>query len=271
MANTNEPFRRVGSNSWKELLDAVNDKLENPPSDTECEPISTIDIPDECHRWSKDDIQEVHDKLNEMPGDCFDFQAIPDLWKKSIIDDVENQLDNAWCDCEAEGCTTDTLDAEKAKTGTTTSLGSLPPVLWTNCEDFADPGNNILYTEDGSLIEQGRFLDPCTSLDGVQISVAGVNGRSVSFGTSISAGGTPIPAFSAPVKCDGTIDLGCDGPHQVLIPHQRFGNCSIISSFACGTVNCDNIFAAALAQFASDPTTFVFMTLKFNGATCVGC
>jgi len=102
MANTNEPFRRVGANSWKELLDQVNLKLQDPPAG--CDAIDEIGVPEECHRWSKGDIQEVHDKLNQMPGDCFTFQSIPDLWKKSIIDDVEGQLENSWCDCDDEDC-----------------------------------------------------------------------------------------------------------------------------------------------------------------------
>lgn len=102
MANTNEPFRRIGSNSWEELLTKVNEVFQDPPDG--CDPIDEIETPEECHRWAKEDIQEVHDKMNEMPGDCFEFEPIPDLWKKSIIDNIEEQLENAWCDCEDEDC-----------------------------------------------------------------------------------------------------------------------------------------------------------------------
>lgn len=102
MANSNEPFRRVGSNSWGELLVKVNEVLEDP--DDGCDPIEPIEIPPECHRWSKQDIQDVHDKMNEMPGECFEFQPIPDLWKTEIITDIEAQLENAWCDCDDEDC-----------------------------------------------------------------------------------------------------------------------------------------------------------------------
>lgn len=98
MANTNKPYRRVGSNSWQELLDQVNDKLQNPSSG--CEPIEPIETRDPPQRWAKSHVREVHDKLNEMPGDCFEFEEIPDLWKISIIDDIESQLENAWCECE---------------------------------------------------------------------------------------------------------------------------------------------------------------------------
>ncbi len=98
MANTANPYRRIGANSWQELLDQVNDKLQNPKAG--CDPIDEIEAPEESHLWAKEDIQEVHDKLNEMPGDCFEFEDIPDLWKISIIEDIEDQLEEAWCDCE---------------------------------------------------------------------------------------------------------------------------------------------------------------------------
>lgn len=98
MANSNDPYRRLGTNSWQELLDQVNNVLQNPPAG--CDPIDTIDGPDPEHKWSKEDITEVHDTLNTMPGNCFTFQEIPDKWKVSIIEDIEDQLSNAWCDCE---------------------------------------------------------------------------------------------------------------------------------------------------------------------------
>jgi hypothetical protein len=100
MANSNEPYRRLGTNSWQELLDQVNTVLQNPPPG--CDPIDTIDGPDPEHKWSKGDIIEVHDRLNTMPGDCFTFQPIPDKWKVSIIEGIEDQLSNAWCDCRDE-------------------------------------------------------------------------------------------------------------------------------------------------------------------------
>ncbi len=105
MANSINPYRRVGNNSWQELLDQVNDELQNP--EPGCDAIDPIEIPAPMHRWAKSDIREVHDKLDEMPTDCFDFAAIPDLWKVSIIDDIEDQLGEAWCDCGDEQCCSD--------------------------------------------------------------------------------------------------------------------------------------------------------------------
>jgi len=115
MANTSQPYRRVGANSWEELINKVNDVLENP--DDGCDPIEPLEVPEAPHRWAKSDIREVHDRLNEMPGDCFEFDPIPDLWKKSIIDNIEEQLENAWCECEGcEPCQVESLDWETIHT-----------------------------------------------------------------------------------------------------------------------------------------------------------
>jgi len=271
MPNPNKPFRRTGSNSWEELLDKVNDKLQNPPEDTDCEAIDEIDIPDAPHRWAKSDIREVHDALNEMPGDCFNFQEIPDLWRNSTIKDIEDQLDNSWCDCESE-CTQEDQDAQRALDGTITVLGTLPPVLWTNCEAFKDPGSNILWTEDGSITDQGHFFDFCDTINGSQVGDPGFAGRFVRLG-SRNVGDTGIGTIIfAAVNCEGIVEIpSCAGPHSVAIPFQRFGNCPNLSFLACGTPGCDTIFNDALILFASDPTREVVMQLSFSAAVCEEC
>lgn len=126
MANSSSPFRRVGENSWEELLNQVNFELQNPPEDTDCEPIDEIPTPEECHRWAKSDIREVHDKLNEMDTDCFDFEDIPDLWKVSIITDIESQLPNAWCDCEDDEICCEPCSNARDDSFTIEFLGSFP-------------------------------------------------------------------------------------------------------------------------------------------------
>lgn len=106
MADANTPFKRLGEgeNSWEDLLIKVNQELENPPEDTDCEPIEPIEVPDSMHRWAKSDVREVHDKLKEMPQDCFTFEEIPNLWRVSTIREIEDQLENSWCDCKSEFC-----------------------------------------------------------------------------------------------------------------------------------------------------------------------
>lgn len=146
MADSNSPYRRTGGNSWEELLDQVNEELENPPEGSSCDPISPIDTPDECHRWSKSDIREVHDKLDEMPEDCFDFEDIPDLWKVSIIEDIEDQLGEAWCDCEdeevcCEPCTNAGDQFEQFLGGEQCCAGCETPCTDNFCSSPACQGN----------------------------------------------------------------------------------------------------------------------------------
>jgi len=84
---------------WNSLLDAVNGILEDPPEDTDCDPVSTIPhVPPE-YRWGKGDIRAVHDKLKQTCPDIT-FDEIPETWKESIIGEILGKLGQAWCDCE---------------------------------------------------------------------------------------------------------------------------------------------------------------------------
>ena len=108
MANTDKPYRRLEGdtpgNSWGELIDDVNDELENPPDG--CDPIEPIEATKKDHVWAKKDIEEVQDKLDEMPTNCFTWDEIPDKWEIGIIEEIEEKLfgfgeiQNVWCDCD---------------------------------------------------------------------------------------------------------------------------------------------------------------------------
>ncbi len=157
MANSSSPFRRTGENSWEDLLNQVNFELQNPPEDTDCEPIDEIPTPEPCHRWAKSDIREVHDKLDEMDTDCFDFEDIPDLWKVSIITDIESQLPNAWCDCDDdEICCEPCSNARDLPTFVIEFLGSFPKgglcctpaSSCPTCKFLNDPGPTVACAED---------------------------------------------------------------------------------------------------------------------------
>ena len=152
MANTSDPYRRLGSNSWEELLDQVNDELQNPPSG--CDPLDPIDTPGEDHRWAKSDIREVHDKLDEMPGDCFTFEDVPDLWKISIIEDIEGQLSEAWCDCGEERCCYDCPNCEVGVFETTfLTTETVGPNDCTGCSTTPADSTNC------QTIKQGAYTD----------------------------------------------------------------------------------------------------------------
>lgn len=155
MANTSSPYRRVGVNSWGELLNKVNEELENPPVDADCEAIDPIPIPDPMHRWAKSDIREVHDKLNEMPEDCFTFDPIPDLWKIGIIQDIEDQLGESWCDCDEEQCCFPCPDCGQTST---TFLGT-ESVDANNCTECGSSP----ATRDACIDIQENEYDPARS------------------------------------------------------------------------------------------------------------
>lgn len=87
--------------NWNELIDRVNDVLQNPPTGTDCEPIDPVEHVGSSHIWTKRDIQGVEDAIAQTCPDI-SFDAIPELWQQSIIDDINAALDQAWCDCENE-------------------------------------------------------------------------------------------------------------------------------------------------------------------------
>lgn len=80
--------------AWNAVISKVNEDRENPPEDSDCDPLDPIDCVEEDHIWTKEDIQAVHDAIDEM---CpFDWEDVPDYWKKEIIDEIEEALDRDW-------------------------------------------------------------------------------------------------------------------------------------------------------------------------------
>jgi len=84
---------------WNDLIAAVNDTLQNPPENTDCDPIGPIDEVDPDHIWTKSDVLEVQGALQQTCPDI-SFDDIPDLWKQSIIDEINDAIGQAWCNCE---------------------------------------------------------------------------------------------------------------------------------------------------------------------------
>jgi hypothetical protein len=86
---------------WNELVGDVNDILQNPPANTDCEPISPIDEVSDPHRWAVADVEEVRDKLQETCA-SISFSTELVLWEEDIIDEIADQMGDAWCDCEED-------------------------------------------------------------------------------------------------------------------------------------------------------------------------
>lgn len=87
----------IDADGWNELLEDVNEILENP--DPGCEPIEPIELVTDPHLWSVEDVEEVRNKLIET---CPDISFVEDLviWHPEIIDEIEAEMEKAWCDCE---------------------------------------------------------------------------------------------------------------------------------------------------------------------------
>jgi hypothetical protein len=87
---------------WNLLIRDVNDILQGPPEgSTNCDPIDPIDEVTDPHIWAIADVTEMRDKLKETCPDI-DFSEELVLWKEAIIDEIEEQMEEAWCNCETE-------------------------------------------------------------------------------------------------------------------------------------------------------------------------
>ena len=97
--DTGKPF---SIDNWNTLIQDVNEILENPPEGSECEPLDPLDEVTDPHIWAVEDVEEVREALEETcPEIAFDTDLI--LWKYEIIDEIEEQMVLAWCNCEDLG------------------------------------------------------------------------------------------------------------------------------------------------------------------------
>ncbi len=90
---------------WNLLVTDVNEILQNPPAGTDCEPVAPLDEVTDPHRWAVEDIEDMRNALIETcPDISFETELV--LWKAEIIDEIEFQMEYAWCACLGESnCT----------------------------------------------------------------------------------------------------------------------------------------------------------------------
>lgn len=150
------PYKR---SDWNGLVDEVNDVLSNPPANTDCEPVATIEHVGPQHRWAKSDIREMQDAIMETcPSITFD--EINDLWRQSTIDEIREKLGQAWCDCEEEDdCETDLANEHMSEFILYTGP---PPRVLSPC--YGDPG-------------AGPYVSACSLYDGMQVGRSGIYDR----------------------------------------------------------------------------------------------
>jgi hypothetical protein len=87
--------------AWNGIIDRVNDLCENPPEDTDCEPLEPLEHVDPEHIWTTGDIDQVREKLMEICKDN-EFEEELDLWRQKTIDEIEEAISAGWCDCEED-------------------------------------------------------------------------------------------------------------------------------------------------------------------------
>jgi len=101
--------------AWNAVIRKVNEERENPPEDTNCDELEPIDEVEEDHIWTKQDVEELREAIDEM---C-EFAWIEELefWHDAILTEIDEALDRelgGWGDeeecCKAE-CVPDCSNA----------------------------------------------------------------------------------------------------------------------------------------------------------------
>ena len=87
---------------WNLLIQDVNNILQNPPAGTNCQPITTLQTVSDPHKWSTTDVTQVRNALKATCSSIA-FTAPLVMWKTGIIDEIESQLSQAWCNCTPMG------------------------------------------------------------------------------------------------------------------------------------------------------------------------
>lgn len=128
------PFKR---DDWNALIDDVNEVITHPPADTDCEPRPALEHVGPNTIWRKSHIREVQEAIKATCSEI-QFDTIPDLWQQSILDEIRNKLEQAWCDCEPddEPCTQAKIQAEHGAQFSIFQNG--PPRINCNGDDGVD-------------------------------------------------------------------------------------------------------------------------------------
>ncbi len=96
-----KPFSRE---NWNKLIQDINDMIEDPPGD--CPPLEPLEEAEENHIWTKKDVEDVRDKLEEMcPNNEFE-EDLDKPWNTAIIDELEDNM--KFCDCGIDEYSLDT-------------------------------------------------------------------------------------------------------------------------------------------------------------------
>lgn len=236
------PFTRA---EWNAIIAEVNGIRASPPADTDCEPLPAIDEVGLLHRWSKADIQAVQEALTETcPSITWD--TIPELWKQSIIDEIEAKYAQAWCDCEDD----DECDPmqEDGDEFVVYDLGG--PQVLSDCSGY-NTGDETVTA--------------CSLISGMTVGASGIYGRVWQLYRRDN-GTDYVSETTGTVNCEGQVV--CFGTHDLTI-HYGTG---VFCGGSCGTPLCEGLIADAEANLGSHPTQSSEYVLRvLGGDFCDEC
>lgn len=241
------PFTRE---DWNNIINSVNGVITNAPAETDCESLPPIDTVGPGHLWSKSDIQEVQDALRATCP-SISFSEIPDLWKQSIVDEINEAIGQAWCDCEPDEdeCDEEAIAAEDgleilifdngpAKVVSTCLGTDTPPIA------LAPLINGLVVGAPGILARGWRVVRRNHRNDGVVTQ------------SSALASGT--------LSCQGVVSYG--GIVQLTTAAGVAVACG-----DCESEGCADALADAADQVANSPTVFYnsyHLILSTSSAFC---
>jgi hypothetical protein len=224
---------------WNAVIDSVNEVITNPPSG--CDPLDPIEHVEPNTVWRKSHIQEVQDAL-KATCDQIEFSPIPDLWKSSILAEIEGKLSQAWCNCDC-----------KSEDGTTVVLyDNGPPKVVSPCLGTDTP--DILLRSLINNLQAGR--------SGIVGRIWRVFRRNHRNDGAV----TQVQLATGVLSCQGIVSY--------------VGNATVSTAAGIG-VNCfdchDSACADSLANAAAhlgDPNIFYntyALVLDCSGAVCFDC
>jgi hypothetical protein len=84
---------------WNNLVQRINTLIQNPPANTSCSAQPALAQVPADHIWSKTDIQKAQNALKAICT-TISFSPTPDLWRQSILDEINTALATGWCNCQ---------------------------------------------------------------------------------------------------------------------------------------------------------------------------
>lgn len=113
---------------WNDLIDSVNSVITNPPSGCTARP--PIEHVGPSTIWRKSHVRQLQDAISATCNSIV-FDAIPDLWKQSIVDEIRSKLTQAWCN--SSDCGPEDVAAARAEHGLMMLVLSVIPGVYSNC------------------------------------------------------------------------------------------------------------------------------------------